>query len=70
MTSRKEKNYEENILNWPIVQPIQLLYSHSKKSLKNKVAAVCYNTIGAVATPYPLVAIPTVIIFPMKLTRK
>ena len=33
-------------------------------------AAVCYNTIGAVATPYPLVAIPTVIIFPMKLTRK
>ena len=50
--------------------PIVVIYSHSKKSLKNKVAAVCYNTIGAVATPYPLVAIPTVIIFPMKLTRK
>jgi len=44
MTSRrKEKNYEENILITGAnrsTNPIVVIYSHSKKSLKNKVAAV------------------------------
>ena len=62
--------------NWPIVvvQPIQLLLcSHAKKSYGYYLLCYIYiHTIGSATLlqTYPLVAIPTVIIFPMKLTRK